>query len=201
MKYFFSAHKKRKYRRQGGFTLVELMVSLMLFLIVVLAAVGSLYTVNSASRKVQAMRSVIDNLNFSLEAMSRTIRTGNAVTCGGVSGTGNPSCPFRDQRPSSALLVDATLGSFGLVEFQLGTNADGTGTIQKRFQEGGVWTNWIAITAPEIDVQELSFYVDGAETTDQTQPSVMIFARGVATVGEDTAPFAVQTYVSQRAAE
>lgn len=194
-------NNKKIRRQQGGFTLVELMVSLMLFLIVVLAAVGSLYTVNSASRKVQAMRSVIDNLNFSLEAMSRTIRTGNAVTCGGVSGAGNPNCSFANQNPSSVLLVDSTLGAFGLVEFQLGTNADGTGTIQKRTQEGGVWTNWIAITAPEIDVQELSFYVDGAESTDQAQPSVVIFARGVATVGEDTAPFAIQTYVSQRAPE
>lgn len=190
-------------KNQSGFTLVELMVSLMLFTIVVLAAVGSLYAVNNASRKTQAMRSVIDNLNFAVESMSRTIRTANSVVCGGysISGSVDANCPFENQNPSSKLLVDSTLGGDLLVEYQLGTNSDGTGTIQKRVQEGGIWTNWISVTAPEIDVKELDFYVSGADTTDNTQPNVMMFVRGVAVTSEETQPFVIQTYLSQRAVE
>lgn len=198
--------KKTKLSSQSGFTLIELMVSLMLFTIVVLAAVGSLYAVNNASRKVQAMRSVIDNLNFGLESMSRTVRTGNIVVCGGVANTtslnpivsSNPNCPFENQNPSTKLLVDSTLGADQLVEYQL-AKPNGTGVIQKRVQEGGIWTNWVDITAPEIDVNELSFYVDGADAIDNIQPNVMLFVQGVAVAGEETAPFAIQTYLSQRA--
>ncbi len=192
---------------QAGFTLVELMVSLTLFTIVVLAVVGSLYTVNNSSRKVQAMRIVIDNLNFGIESMSRTIRTGNTVACGGEtnlpSNGGNPNCPFEAESPSNILYIDSTLGVDQKVEYKLYTDATTlTGTIQKRTQElGSSWTNWIAITAPEINVEKLSFYVNGSGTSDAIQPSVMIFIQGIAVAGEETQPFAIQTYLSQRAIE
>jgi prepilin-type N-terminal cleavage/methylation domain-containing protein len=198
---------KQFIKNQRGFTLVELMVSLMLFTIVVLAAVGSLYTVNNASRKVQAMRSVIDNLNFAVESMSRTIRTGNAVACGGESNLpdlgGNPNCPFDDQSPRDILYIDSTLGTDQEVEYRLETSLAGvsTGAIQKRTKEGGFWGNWFNITAPEINVQKLSFYVNGATVDDLVQPNVMIFVEGVATVNEETQPFAIQTYLSQRAVD
>jgi prepilin-type N-terminal cleavage/methylation domain-containing protein len=131
--------------RQSGFTLVELMVSLTLFTIVVLAAVGSLYTVNNASRRVQAMRSVIDNLNFGLESMSRTIRTGNTVVCGGASNTtsldpivsANPNCSFANQNPGTNLLVDSTLGLDQLVEYQI-AKPNGTGETEADALELGL---------------------------------------------------------------
>jgi prepilin-type N-terminal cleavage/methylation domain-containing protein len=183
-------------KKQKGFTLVELMVSLMLFTIVVLAAVGSLYTVNNASRKVQAMRSVLDNLTFGIESISRTIRTGNSVKC--VSLLASPNCSFQNQNPGTGIVIDSTLGTAQLVEYRLGSNPDGTGVIQKRTQESGLWTNWFAITSPEINVQQLSFYVSGAELSESEQTNVSIFIKGIAVAGQDNAPFAVQTYVSQR---
>ncbi len=198
---------KQFIKNQAGFTLVELMVSLMLFTIVVLAAVGSLYTVNNASRKVQAMRSVIDNLNFAVESMSRTIRTGNAVACGGESNLpvlgGDPNCTFDNQSPRDILYIDSTLGTDQKVEYRLETSLAGvsSGSIQKRVKEGDFWGNWYNITAPEINVQKLSFYVNGATVDDLVQPSVMIFVEGVAVVGEETSPFAIQTYLSQRAVD
>lgn len=203
-------------RTNGGFTLVELMVSLSLFVIVVLALVGSLYNVNNASRKVTAMKSVLDNLNFALESMSRTIRTGSTLVCGGVlnggyNSNGNPTgtynCPISTpgQAPGARLLVASTLGIDAIVEYRWALNpANGTtGEIEKRTQDGsGVWSNWISLTAPEIDVQRLSFYVDGSDVSDNKQPGVIMFVQGVASAGADnTAPFSIQTYISQRAAE
>ena len=188
--------------RQSGFTLVELMVSLMIFIVVVLAAVGSLYTVNSASRKVQAMRSVLDNLSFAIESISRTVRTSNSVVCGGsLNLSGNPNCPFASQATNSMLLVDSTIGETQLVEYRLGYYGSGNGTIQKRVQEGGIWTNWVSLTAPEINIQKFSFYVDGASSLDASQARVQVFVQGVAIAGGTTSPFAVQTYISERATE
>ncbi|MBP6858024.1 MAG: prepilin-type N-terminal cleavage/methylation domain-containing protein [Candidatus Pacebacteria bacterium] len=191
-------HKKQ----QSGFTLVEVMVSLMIFTIVVLAAVGSLYTVNSASRKVQAMRSVLDNLTFAIESMSRTVRTANSVVCGGSFNTsGNPNCIFSDQGQNSYLLVASTLGTEQLVEYRLGFHSNGKGAVQKRLQESGVWSNWISLTAPEIDIKKLLFYVDGASSSDDIQTSVQMFISGEASANNVVSPFAVQTYISERASE
>lgn len=194
--------KWHKRNNNQGFTLIELMVSLMIFIIVVLAAVGSLYTVNSASRKVQAMRSVLDNLTFAVEAVSRTIRTSSSVVCGGsLNVSGNPNCNFANQASNNMLLVASTLGTTQLVEYKLGTHTNGNGAIQKRYQESGIWTNWLSLTAPEINVKTLSFYVDGADATDGKQTSVELFIQGEATANGETSPFAIQTYISERTTE
>ena len=193
---------KKIFNSERGFTLVELMVSLMIFIVVVLAAVGSLYTVNSASKKVQAMRSVLDNLTFAIEAMSRTVRTSASVVCGGsLNVSGDPNCPFSSQRDNPMLLVASTLGTEQLVEYRLGANTNGNGAIQKRYQESGIWTNWISLTAPEINIQKLQFYVDGADPTDGKQTAVQLFVEGQAISNGETSPFAIQTYISERATE
>jgi prepilin-type N-terminal cleavage/methylation domain-containing protein len=197
--------KQISFKNQKGFTLIELMVSLTLFVIVVLAAVSSLYAVNNASRKVNAMRSVLDNLNFAMESMSRTIRTGSKIVCGGVqNSTGSSNCAFNDpyRSASDTIMLDSTLGLTETVEYSLERNGQGMGQIVKRVNENGSWSKPVAITAPEIDVQKLSFFVDGADGGDTMQPNVTIMVQGVANAGTDNiAPFAVQTFVSQRAVE
>jgi prepilin-type N-terminal cleavage/methylation domain-containing protein len=181
-------------RMNEGFTLIELMVSLSLFTIIVLAAIASLYTVNGASRKVQAMRTALDNLNFAIESMSRTIRTGTDIGCNGNAFT---PCPI-DQGPAADIIVRSTLGSIRNIRYEWcnGCNSNGTSSIRRI--EGGTP---VVITSPEIDVQNLTFYVDGVITTDGIQPSVIMFIQGVATAGGTVAPFAVQTYITQRTAE
>lgn len=189
-----------KQKIQSGFTLVELMVALTLFTVVVLAAISSLFTVNSASRKVQAMRILMDNLNFAVESISRTARTGSTFVCGGY-GSVTPNCPFANQNASSQLLITPTLGSAALVEYKRDLHPNGNGGIFKRTQESGVWSGWVAITTPEINIQSLSFFVDGADTLDTKQPSIQMFVNGTATTVSEVSPFAIQTYISQRAGE
>lgn len=184
--------------RHAGFTLVELLVALTLFIIVVMAAITSLYAVNNASRKVNAMRGVLDNLNFAMESMSRTIRTGSTLVCGGGGApNGNASnCPFPGGTPQSALSLHSTLGREEDIEYRLNTS---TNQLEKKIY-GVDGTDWMAMTSPEINVQALSFYVNGATLADVEQPSVMILMQGVATASTgDTTPFTIQTYISQRA--
>jgi type II secretory pathway pseudopilin PulG len=215
MKKIFSYFNKRQSgsakNMQSGFTLVELMVSLMIFIVVVLAAVGSLYSVNTASRKVQSMRSVLDNLTFAVESISRTVRTSSSLVCGGSANiSGSPNCPFSDQADNTMLLVASNLGIKQSVEYRLGVHSNGNGSIQKRICEilnpsdpnsACFWTDWFSLTAPEININKLSFYVDGAESTDGKQSSVQLFVGGEAIAGGEVSPFAVQTFISQRATE
>ena len=194
---------------QSGFTLVELLVSLALFTIVVVAAVGSLYTINQASVKVNAMRTVLDNLNFATESMSRTIRTGSDIVCGGVSNLNQsqPNCPFGNSNgPAQEISFLSTLaGSTGGLDYRrVPTPGSSTGAheIQKCTVQNGTLLNCVAVTAPEMDVTQLFFFVAGTGTNDGQQPSVTMIIQGIASAGSgNLAPFAVQTFISQRAAE
>ena len=58
-----------------GFTLMEVMVSVSIFTIVVTIGIGSLLTINETYRKSQTDRKAIDGLTYTLESMSRRIRT------------------------------------------------------------------------------------------------------------------------------
>ncbi len=190
---------------QSGFTLIELLVSLSLFIIIVMALVGSLYTVNDASRKVQAMRTVMDNLNFAMESMSRTIRTSEAITidCSG----GGQECWLGDS-PAYAIHMNSTLGDKEFVEYRWDHTAGKNGSIQKKstpLDAGGNklpgGTEWQSITSPEIDIQKAGFYGKGLQMGDGMQPAVVLSIQGTATVKNTQIPFSVQTFLSQRTPE
>ena len=197
----------KKLSLQSGFTLVELLVSLALFTVIVVAAIGSLYTVNQASVRVNAMRTVLDNLNFATESMSRNIRTGQHIVCGGVANENGitHNCQLADQNSiHNAISLDSTIDGEA-IQYVFGNNLiTGIGEIDKCILINGQITtdSCIAITAPEVNIQRMEFYVDGADSTDGKQPSVMMLIQGQAVAGADnTQPFALQTLISQRAAE
>jgi prepilin-type N-terminal cleavage/methylation domain-containing protein len=202
MHHLFLHIQARKSKGQRGFTLVELMVSLALFIIVVLALIGSLYTVNDASRKVQAMRTVMDNLNFAMESISRTVRTSENIVCSGVGsfncaigGTGSPE-----------IAMNSTLGERQKVEYRWNSVNKSvekkTTNLNDAGLPTGVSTSWQAITSPEISVDHMVFYVDGADPLDKKQPGVAVQLDGVASVPNGSPiPFSIQTYLSQRTPE
>lgn len=64
-----------------GFTLIEIIVSLSIFTIVAVIAVGALLKVVDANKKSQTLKTSINNINFVLDTMSREIRTGNNYYC------------------------------------------------------------------------------------------------------------------------
>jgi prepilin-type N-terminal cleavage/methylation domain-containing protein len=71
--------------KNRGFTLVEMIVSLAIFAVVAVIAVGALLKVIDANKKAQSIQSSITNINFALESISRDIRVGTDYTCGNSS--------------------------------------------------------------------------------------------------------------------
>ena len=190
---------------QKGFTLIEMMVSLTLFVIVVLAVIGSLYSVNNASKKAASMRQVLDNVNFAVDEISRTIRTATNIVCnpsGKASDMvpGDHDCAIRTGAVGDVIQMVDTQNAGAIVEFFY--DADG-GRIMKNTKAAGETydpSNAITLTSPSVSIKRLYFFVDGVSVGDTTQPSVSIFVKGtVKAIDGEVVPFSVQTSVSQRA--
>src|SRR3989344_6032721 len=74
--------KIKKFRQiNNGYTIVETMVAVSLFVVITTAGMGTLLSANSLYQKSQNMRSIMDNLNFVMEDMSRNLRTGYSYHC------------------------------------------------------------------------------------------------------------------------
>lgn len=70
--------------RQSGFTLIEMLVSLSLFTVIITITVGSLLVLVNSNRELASSQSLMDTVAFSLDSMTREIRTGRAYFCGSV---------------------------------------------------------------------------------------------------------------------
>src|SRR3972149_4215789 len=66
---------------KGGYTIIETMIAISLFLVIIMAGMGELLNANLLHQKSQNMRSIIDNLSFIMEDMSRNLRTGSKYYC------------------------------------------------------------------------------------------------------------------------
>ncbi len=68
--------------KKQGFTLIEMIVSLAVFSFVATIAVGALLMLIGTNKQLQDEQSVMTNLSFALDSMTREIRTGTRYYCG-----------------------------------------------------------------------------------------------------------------------
>lgn len=196
-------HHKRQLKNKlpqralAGFTLVEIMVALTLFTVVALATMSSLLIMNDASRRVSHMRSLMDNLNFAIDAMTRSIRTSTMVICGESFNEGAPNCPLGDNAIEVRLPPDGRMAhQYTIVD----------GRIKRNVCLNGSCLGAVSITAPEIEVDNFTFYVTGANPdgdpgANDTHTLVHVFVRGRVATESQLAPFYIQTTVSPRTPE
>jgi len=177
-----------KFSIQKGFTLVEMLVSVAIFTFVMLIATSAIFTIVAANKKAESLRSVMDNLDFALESMARNIRTGSSYSClsggsGGGSEIGN--CPS------------------GATGFEFVSNQSNGASIEYYLSNGEImedqtgWSNSVAITATEINVTSLEFYLIGSGK-DGLQPRVLMTVIGSAGTESTQTQFKIQTTLSQR---
>ncbi|HEC32851.1 MAG TPA: type II secretion system protein [Candidatus Kaiserbacteria bacterium] len=179
-----------------GFSLIEIMVAVSLFAVVMTISVGSLLSLIDANRKAQALNSVINNLNFALENMSRNIRVGDVYHC-----STSTSVPSNINTPKDC----SSGGALFAFEGNKGDPTDSTDQIIYRFInsrieksiDGGA--TFIAITAPEVTINEMKFYTVGTTRGDSLQPRVVMTVQGTAGISaKSQTSFNLQTTVSQR---
>ena len=176
---------------QRGFTLVEMIVAFGIFAMIMVISAGSLISLIDANHKSQTLKTVVNNLHFAIENMSRNIRTGYAYQCGASGEVGVP----KDCASSPEQALSFVDYQNRIVVYRLNEDND-FGRIDRSIDGGDL----VPITAPEIDVEQLRFYVAGAENAgDNEQPRVLIVAKGrMLGKGKTESLFDIETMVSQR---
>lgn len=166
--------------RTSGFSLIEMMVAVALFAIVMLVATGSLLALIDADRKSQALQSVMGNLNIALDGMVRAIRMGSTYHCGGGSYSTVQDCASSSDLPENhyVLAFEPINGNSNSTSDQWVYSYDASAKRLYKSEDGG--TSFIAITAPEVTIDEMQFYVVGSTRGDTVQPKVVITIKGTA---------------------
>jgi type II secretory pathway pseudopilin PulG len=197
------------YKKSKGFTLVEIMVATSVFMVIMLVAMGALISSSDTAKKSQALRSAMDNLNFAMESMTRSLRMGTGYTCvtfgSSVSVPMDPGLPYVDC-PLSGAGGGAVV--FTPADNPVGSHPSGSrDTAYRLISSGGKGVLQRCnpacsdMMSSDVDVQQLTFYVNGSSVTDAIQPSVYILIKGVVNIKGVPNVFALQTMTSQRSAE
>ncbi len=190
MKIKFLKPKNEKSLPAGrqGFTLIEMMTSLTVFMVVMMISMGALLGIFDANKKAESAKTVMDNLNFAVETMTREIRFGRNYHCGS---TGSLSLPQNCSLGDSFI---SFLSSEGVqTVYRL------NGSSMEKSVDGG--NTYVAVTAPEINISSLTFYVIGANSypADTLQPKALIKISGDAGTKSNTrTSFTLESMASQR---
>lgn len=172
----------RPTNHHAGFTLVEMIVAVALFSVVMLVSVGALLSLVTANRKAQALQSVMNNLDVTLDGMARAIRMGTNFHCG----SNQPYASTRDCSNGDVVFAFEPYGQTSTdVPWVYSYDA-----VTKRVYKSVNNAAPIAITAPEISIDSMKFYVVGTNRgcsvvpCDTVQPKVVIVVSGTAPVAQ-----------------
>ncbi len=194
----------KKFKVQSGYTIIETMVAISLFLVVVMLGMGSLLNAGLVHKKTQDLRSIMDNMNFIMEDISRNIRTGFDYRCitDGNFDTSTISTP-QDCALGGAIAFESTYGDTSRNDNQVVYKIDSTGgtsfNISKSTDSGATF---VQLNPQEISLTSFSgFSVLGSAhkaSGDSQQPFVTIKLVGNINYKDTVTTFSIQTSVSQR---
>jgi len=203
-----------KNNQQAGFTLIEMIVSVAIFSVVATITVGALLILIGTNQQLQAEQTVMTNLSFALDSMTREIRTGTNYYCTSESSKTGSNNLFNDNTNlDTELTLDANpcpnglggdrLGGVAFIEG--GDSITGAGVqrilyfydrdeqkIYRRVGSGDAQS----IVSSGISITDMDFFVSGASGSDQ--PIVTIFIEAEDPRGDSDRTYELQTSITQR---
>ena len=176
--------QNNKLKLKSGFTLIEMMVALAVFMVVMTITLATFLNIVDIQKKTEAFRKVNDNLNFSMEMMMREIREGWGYDVGGESFTFTSRTEtIKRDSPTN---VTYSLNAGGYIE-----------RCVNPCSEGGQ-----RITSGDVEITSLYFTINGQanyESGDREQPRVTISISGESGVKKKIkTKLDLQATVSQR---
>ncbi|MFT7644712.1 MAG: prepilin-type N-terminal cleavage/methylation domain-containing protein [Candidatus Paceibacteria bacterium] len=205
---------------QLGFSLVEMIVSLGLFSVVITISVGALLMLVATNEQLQSEQTVMTNLSFAIDSMTREIRTGTNYYC---VARANPGGLFSTAADQSTLdgTNDCDEGNSGSRSLQGISFIEGGNSVtggadrilyfydQTGFENDGKIMRRVGNDAPQsivssgIYITNAEFFVSGSESLDSDptevdQAAVTIFIEARESSDSTGKPYRIQTTVVQR---
>lgn len=184
---------KRPKQKNTGFTLIELLVSIALFSVVITIALGSIITIADSNKKARSMMQIMNNLNFAVDSMTRSFKSGDVADIVGSFVSSSGRC-FETNEIDYA---DFDLGA-RRVEYCV----DGNGVLTKKVDtlndSGGVLTNNppVQLTSGDVVIETVEFIPYGVASG---QPALGIVLDGEVRITPTiSSRFTINTSVSQR---
>ncbi len=162
---------RKKYNKESGLTMIELIVAVGIFGLVVTMAVSIFVIALISQRRIISLRNIEDNARFALESMAREIKTGKNFSGG-----------------SSSLSFTNAKGE--LVIYRLNNK-----TIEKS-SDGG--SSFSAMTTSEASVDYFNFYLSGQAPGDRLQPRITVTIGITSQVGNQISNIKIQNTISER---
>lgn len=183
--------------KEGGFTLVELMVATTIFVVIVISSIGSLLVLLGASKDSRGLRFAMDNVNFAMESMTRSIRMGVNYYCNAE--TPDDPDAYLDCPGGGTIIsfVPKANTSTDRVTYKL-VERNGPEDLTIRRCTGITESSCVDIVSSDVNINVLRFYVTGADPLDPFQAKVYILLKGTIDVKGKKSPFMIQTLASQR---
>ncbi len=183
-----------------AFSLVELMVSLTIFSLVMITSIGALLTMIDANAKAQALYTSMTNLSFTIDNMTRNLRTGYDYYCPNANANESLSSNMNTGNSKNCTNGSAIAFTREKDRVRVGYKYDSADKmLQQRIIYGEVDTGWVDIDAGGIEIDTFEVTVDGAISGDTVQPQIILFIKGSVKNGLDTpTQFQIQTNVTQR---
>ncbi len=168
-----------------GYTLLEMIVSVGIFSVIMLAATGAYLKLIALDREARATNELVTNLSFAVDSMSRSVRTGSDYKCNktGTNCVNGTSFRFTD---ADGRQIDYELSSGRVTESINGAA--------------------VALTDPRISINTLNFIVRGVGAAEscgsRVQPQVIFTLQGSLVTGQgDSVSFAIEGSATQRTLE
>ncbi|MFA5000798.1 MAG: type II secretion system protein [Candidatus Paceibacterota bacterium] len=187
----FSSTNKKNKKESKGFTLIEMMVAVSLFVIVAFMVTSMMLTMSAAYKKAQRIRLLIDNLNFSVQNLSLGLREGKDYSCSGE------ACSFKSM---SSWLSDNSLSKPYVCYVRYSRDAGASSGI-KRCEVDNQSScagscSGDDIVSSDIDITDLIFL---STSPVSGHKRITLLIKGVAgKTDKERTEFIIQTSVSQR---
>ena len=207
-----------RHSTHAGFTLIEMLVSVALFSVVMVVALGALLSMSVATRKAEAINSAVNNLGAAIDSMSRAVRTGFNYHCGSSNMSTWPAlsapqnCTFTGVPPPAGpqpFFAYTAFDGTSEITYCLSNPNDNTSCNTSTTCTGGTCSilrqvnggTLTTMTAPEVNITSLAFYAEGTlvGSADNMQPKVTMVVSGIVSVtATQSSKFNIQTTVTQR---
>ncbi|MDP9249380.1 MAG: prepilin-type N-terminal cleavage/methylation domain-containing protein [bacterium] len=199
--------KNIKNTKNRGYTIIETMIAVSLFVIIVLTGTNALLNANLVHQKSQDSRTILDSIGFAMNELSRNLRTAYTYHCFVSADEILPT-------PLSGLNYPQSCEQGEGISFETDSGDPNDFNDQEIYflSEGGLWklvgpyggAPVPTRLTPEdviLDMDTSGFSVFGAEAPgggDQEQPLVTIRLSGEIKFRDVATSFSLQTSVSQR---